>query len=142
MPGCQFFDVLVFYKIADRLLNKTPTIAPSEFFVRSCFHLFLFFDNEDFETAGEGQHGSQLADINSLNLTYYTVRGSIKFAAQRKPEGLRMTISIPQDCNSELLLPKEQATTLTELLPNHPLGLKRFKLPSGQESLFVIRQGN
>lgn len=84
----------------------------------------------------------QLADVNSLNLTYYTVRGSIKFAAQRKPEGLRMTISIPQDCNSELLLPKEQSTTLTELLPNHPLGLKRFKLPSGQENSFVVRQGN
>ncbi len=84
----------------------------------------------------------QLADVNSLSLTYYTVRGSIKFAAQRQPEGLQMKISIPQDCNSELLLPKEQTTTLTEILPNHPLGLKRFKLPSGQESSFVIRQGN
>lgn len=84
----------------------------------------------------------QLADLNNVDLTYYTVRGPIKFAADRRPDGFQMTIHIPEKCSAELLLPKDQSAALTELSPNHPLGLRRFQLLSGENKVSIIHQAN
>lgn len=81
----------------------------------------------------------QLADIDSLTLTCYTVRGPITFTAERVPEGLAMKIEVPQDCVAELLLPQDQSAALPEQSENSPLGLKRFQLQSGRENSFMIR---
>ena len=80
----------------------------------------------------------QLADLGDLDLTYYTVRGPLRFSAQRRPGGQRLKILIPAGCQAELLLPPGKSAALPALAPDHPLGLKRFQLESGKENVFTV----
>jgi hypothetical protein len=43
----------------------------------------------------------------------------------------------PAGCQSELLLPKSAKPALDALVPDHPLGLKRFRLAPGQTRTFA-----
>jgi hypothetical protein len=47
----------------------------------------------------------QLNDLGSLDLTYRTVRGPIRFTAERRPGGHRISIVLPSGCEGELLTP-------------------------------------
>ncbi len=78
----------------------------------------------------------QLADLKDLDLTYYTPRGPVHFAAKQRPGGHHVTVQIPPGCQAELLLPKADGIALPALSPDDPLGLKRFRLTSGVESEF------
>ena len=83
----------------------------------------------------------QLADLADLDLTYFTVRGPIRFTAQRQPGTQQLKILIPAGCNAELLLPPGKTTTLPALVPDHPLGLKRFQLQAGRQNVFAVAAG-
>ncbi|MBU4271864.1 MAG: alpha-L-rhamnosidase N-terminal domain-containing protein [Planctomycetes bacterium] len=81
----------------------------------------------------------QLGDLGDLELTYYTVRGPLRFSAQRQPTGHRVVVRIPAGCEAELLLPGSEGITLPSVLPDHQLGLKRFRLEAGKENEFSVR---
>jgi hypothetical protein len=70
------------------------------------------------------------------------VRGPIRFAAERRPNGCQMTIRVPESCGAELLLPRGQSAALPKLSPDHPLGLRRFQLLSGKDNVFTISRAN
>jgi hypothetical protein len=81
----------------------------------------------------------QLADLKDLDLTYYTVRGPMRFVAQHRPDGHHVAVQIPSGCQAELLLPDGRGIKFPALKPDHPLGLKRFQLKSGQGNEFSVR---
>jgi alpha-L-rhamnosidase len=81
----------------------------------------------------------QLADLPDLRLTYHTPRGPIRFAAERHGHGHHVAITIPAGCQAELLLPNPEGVNLPPLVPDSPLGLKRFQLESGRENVFQLR---
>jgi hypothetical protein len=77
----------------------------------------------------------QLGDLERLSLTAHTVRGPIEFESERmdmSPHGHRVTISLPAGCEGELVLPDGIPIDLPTLTPDHPLGLKRYRLAAGQ----------
>jgi hypothetical protein len=76
----------------------------------------------------------QLADLGSLDLTYNTVRGPIRFSAAKGAGTRRVSIDVPPECEGELLVPPGSVTRLTPLTPDHPAGLKRFRLEAGKEN--------
>ena len=82
-----------------------------------------------------------MGDLADLDLTYYTVRGPIRFVAGKRPEGQQISVAVPKGCEAELLLPPAAATSLPALAPDHRLGLKRFRLEAGKENVFVVREG-
>ncbi|NLF06566.1 MAG: alpha-L-rhamnosidase [Pirellulaceae bacterium] len=74
----------------------------------------------------------QLCDLTDLDLTYNTVRGPIRFSAVRREQGgHRLVVRVPDDCQAELLLPQAADYDKNRLSPDHPLGLKRFRLVPG-----------
>jgi hypothetical protein len=81
----------------------------------------------------------QLADLGSLDLTYHTVRGPIRFAAEGESGGHRISIVLPQGCEGELLVPPQSVTRLEPLAPDHPAGLKRYRLEAGKENVVSLR---
>jgi alpha-L-rhamnosidase len=78
----------------------------------------------------------QLADLKDLDLTYYTPRGPVRFAARQSSAGHHVVVRIPPSCQAELLLAKADGITLPALSPDHPLRLKRFRLTSGAANEF------
>jgi len=82
----------------------------------------------------------QLGDLADIDLTYYTVRGPIRFVAGGQPRGRRISVAVPKGCEAELLLPPDAGTSLPALAPDHRLGLKRFRLEARKENVFVVRQ--
>ena len=81
----------------------------------------------------------QLGDLPSLNLTAQTVRGPIQFAAERQEDGHHIQITIPKEVSAELLLPPQAQVSFKRLLPDHPLGLHRYKLSSGKRNEFLLQ---
>jgi alpha-L-rhamnosidase len=79
----------------------------------------------------------QLADLGNLDLTAHTVRGPIRFIAEAQAKGHCVSLSLPVGCEGELLLPKVAGIDLEVLAPDHPTGLKRFRLKSGATNVFV-----
>ena len=83
----------------------------------------------------------QLGDLNELELTAYTVRGPIKMAARKKIDAHQVILNIPSGINAELLLPATAGDNTSKvpsrLLPDHPLGLRRFKLQTGRTEFFT-----
>jgi len=77
----------------------------------------------------------QLDGLERLSLTAHTVRGPIEFEAEMTntpPHGHRVTVSLPDGCEGELVLPDGLPADLPSLTPDHPLGLKRYRLAAGQ----------
>lgn len=80
----------------------------------------------------------QLADLGRLELTVNTVRGPIPFLAIPEKNGHTVTMTLPEGCEGELLLPTTVTAELEALTPDHPLGLKRYRLPAGASSTFFV----
>ena len=80
----------------------------------------------------------QLAGLDQLELTTSTVRGPIHFAAKPVKEGHRVSVTLPPACEGELLLPPNAETKLPLLSPDHPLGLKRYRLEAGATGECVV----
>jgi hypothetical protein len=72
----------------------------------------------------------QLGDLESLELTAHTVRGPIRFQS-RGPMGSRqLALTLPPECEGELVLAVGERVTL-ERLPETAPGLERYRLPAG-----------
>jgi hypothetical protein len=82
----------------------------------------------------------QLGDLGVLELTAHTVRGPIQFAAEPSGGGHRVSLTLPKDCQGELLLPPEVPCDLHPLVPDDPSGLKRFWLKSGEANVFSTKR--
>ncbi|MBI3119668.1 MAG: alpha-L-rhamnosidase, partial [Candidatus Hydrogenedentes bacterium] len=83
----------------------------------------------------------QLAGLGRLELTAHTPHGPIPFSAIPENGGHRVTITLPGGCEGELLLPPSAAPDLEALAPDHPQGLKRFRLLSGPPHTFLVPEG-
>jgi alpha-L-rhamnosidase len=88
---------------------------------------------------GRCQVRPQLGDLGYLELTAYTVRGPIQFAAEPSGAAHRVSLTLPKDCEGELLLPAGVPCHLHPVVPDHPLGLQRFRLKSGQTNVFSTK---
>ena len=80
----------------------------------------------------------QLAGLGRLEVTVNTPRGPIPFLAVPESGGHRVTVTLPGGCEGELLLPAIAKVELQALTPDHPLGLKRYRLPAGAASTFFV----
>ncbi len=80
----------------------------------------------------------QLTGFGKLELTAYTPHGPIPFTAVPENGGHRVTVTLPEGCEGELLLSPSAKPDLKALTPDHPLGLKRYRLVSGTTSAFFV----
>ncbi len=80
----------------------------------------------------------QLAGFGNLELTAHTPQGPIPFKATPEPGGHRVTITLPPNCEAELLLPPSAKTDLEALTPNHPQGLIRYRLAPTTTTEFFL----
>ncbi|HPA16663.1 MAG TPA: alpha-L-rhamnosidase C-terminal domain-containing protein [Verrucomicrobiae bacterium] len=79
----------------------------------------------------------QLGDLPDLEAIAHTPRGPILLQAKREGETHRVTVTFPAECEVELLLPSAGSATFEPLLPDHPVGLKRYRLPKGTASFQI-----
>jgi len=56
--------------------------------------------------------------------------------------GQEVALTVPSQGEGELVLPAGSQTDLPPLAPDHPLGLKRFRLRNGQVNTFTVRLPN
>lgn len=75
----------------------------------------------------------QIADLEELELTAFTVRGPIHFFCQGKLGDRELTVEMPRGCEGELVLPEKETVGLTPLPRRAPTGPRRYALPSGEE---------
>ena len=80
----------------------------------------------------------QLGDLGRLELTAYAPIGRFEFKSEPVPGGHKVALKAPRQGEGELLLPPGSKTDLEPLAPDHPLGLKRFRLRSGQVNRFTL----
>lgn len=84
----------------------------------------------------------QLGDLGNLDITAYTVRGPIRFVAEARGDGHQVQLTLPADCEAELLALPGVTGAGEPLAPDHALGLKRFRLQAGQtNTLRIPRSG-
>ncbi|MCX5771485.1 MAG: alpha-L-rhamnosidase, partial [Candidatus Hydrogenedentes bacterium] len=79
----------------------------------------------------------QLQGLGKLELTFHTVRGPIEFNAEPENNGHRVSVSLPPGCEAELLLSPQAKADLAPITPDHPLGLKRYRLQPGVTNTFL-----
>ncbi len=80
----------------------------------------------------------QLADLEQLELTTHTVRGPLHFAARGKPGARELAITLPPDCEGELLLPREEKVTLERVAGSAPTGHVRYRIPAGETTTLKL----
>jgi hypothetical protein len=83
----------------------------------------------------------QLGDLPDLELTSFTPKGAIHFRARKQGDGHQVRLTLPSGCEGELLTPAEAKADLTPLTQDRPDGLKRYRLPAGRESVFLLPSG-
>ena len=71
----------------------------------------------------------QLADLDFLELTAFTVKGPLAFRGRGKLGNREVTVSLPDGCAGELLVPREETLDLEPLPSAGSGGLRRYKLP-------------
>ncbi|NOS70848.1 MAG: alpha-L-rhamnosidase, partial [Verrucomicrobia bacterium] len=79
----------------------------------------------------------QLADLESLQLTAQTVRGSLRFAAQGRFGDRELKLEVPAGCQAELVLPREEQVDLKETLGRPIDGLRRYYV--GEKRGLILR---
>ena len=75
----------------------------------------------------------QLGDLEKLDLVAHTPRGPIRFTASGKLGARELVISMPQGCEGELVVSREEKLDLESLPGQVPAGLVRYRLPAGSE---------
>jgi len=73
----------------------------------------------------------QLADLEDLDLTAFTVQGPVSLRSRGKPGGRELVLHLPARGQGELVLPQDEAIELPEAALPAPAGHRRFKLPPG-----------
>lgn len=75
----------------------------------------------------------QVADLEELELTAFTVRGPIHFLSKGKVGDRELTIEVPKDCEGELVLSEKETVGLTPVPRQAPTGPRRYILQPGEE---------
>jgi alpha-L-rhamnosidase len=79
----------------------------------------------------------QLGDLPDLDLTAWTPRGPIEFSANAEGAGHRVRVSLPENCEGELVVPAT-STVRAERIGSTAEGLARFRLPAGTSIDFQL----
>lgn len=72
----------------------------------------------------------QVADLSRLQLSCFTPKGDIQFVSTGNLGNRDISITLPEGCAGELLVPAEEALSLPSL-PSSDSSLKRFELSAG-----------
>ncbi len=75
----------------------------------------------------------QVADLEDLELTAFTVHGPVHFLSKGKLGDRKLTVEMPKDCSGELVLSERETVGLTLLPGQAPTGPRRYALPAGEE---------
>jgi len=81
----------------------------------------------------------QLADLETLELTAYTVKGPIDFSARGKKGTREVTVKLPDGCAGELVVPRKEALNLPPARGTVPGGHRRYRLPAGGTSTVRLK---
>lgn len=81
----------------------------------------------------------QLADLDLLELTAFTVRGPLTFLCRGKRGDRELSLALPEHCAGELLVNKEEKLDLEPLAGAAPAGLRRYRLPQGKPVTVHLR---
>ena len=81
----------------------------------------------------------QPGDLGRLELTAYAPVGRFEFTSEPVPGGRKVAVKAPPRGEGELLLPPAAQTDLEPLAPDHPLGLKRFRLRPGEVNTCTLK---
>ena len=81
----------------------------------------------------------QLCDLGALELTAYTPKGPVLFAAKLAGGGHDITVTLPSGSEGEVVLMNNPGSTFERVEAGCPPGLMRFKLSGGRESSFFCR---
>jgi hypothetical protein len=90
----------------------------------------------------EAQLRPQLGDLSDLEVIAHTPRGPVHFRSELRGDRHRVEVKVPKTVNMELLLPLTAKAEFPPLSPDHPSGLKRYRLPSGKTIFDVPRTSN
>ena len=74
----------------------------------------------------------QLADLDLLELTAFTVKGPLTFQCRGKLGGRELSLALPEHCAGELLVHREEKLDLEPLASSGFEGLRRYRLPPGK----------
>ena len=74
----------------------------------------------------------QLADLDLLELTAFTVKGPLAFECRGKVGDRELSLSLPENCAGQLLVDGREKLDLEPLPASGPGGLRRYRLPQGQ----------
>jgi len=80
----------------------------------------------------------QLANLGGLDVTAFTAIGPVRLAADRDGLAHRVQLTVPARGEGELLVPANVELRLDRLQPDHPLGLRRYRLPAGKSVEFQL----
>ncbi|MFN8343536.1 MAG: alpha-L-rhamnosidase N-terminal domain-containing protein [Spirosomataceae bacterium] len=81
----------------------------------------------------------QLGDLEQLSLINYTAQGSVLFSARGKLGNRTIEVTLPQNCEAELVVPVAEEIK-NYLMTGQPAnGLKRFRLAGGQTHKIVLK---
>jgi hypothetical protein len=75
----------------------------------------------------------QVADLEELELTAFTVRGPVYFLSKGKEGDRELTVELPEDCEGELVLSEKEMVGLTPVPRQAPTGPRRYILAPGEE---------
>jgi hypothetical protein len=81
----------------------------------------------------------QLADLSELALTAHTVRGPVRFAARGQPGDRELRLAVPDGCEAELVVRREEQVPLEPASARAPAGHLRYRLPGGTETVLHLR---
>jgi hypothetical protein len=82
----------------------------------------------------------QLADLNYLELIARTMQGPLTYKSQGKAGNREITITLPPNCEGELIVRREEEITLQPLPGRNPEWHMRYRLPPGQTIKFNAKR--
>jgi hypothetical protein len=83
----------------------------------------------------------QTGDLESLDLTAFTVQGPVGLSLRRGPGGREVVLLAPPGGQGELVLPEQEAAGLPEAAAPAPAGHRRYRLPPGATVRLLLGRG-
>jgi hypothetical protein len=83
----------------------------------------------------------QTGDLESLDLTAFTVQGPVSMSSRRGTGGSEVTLGLPPGGQGELVLHEDEAAGLPEAQGLVPAGHKRYRLPRGGSVTLLLKHG-
>jgi hypothetical protein len=83
----------------------------------------------------------QTGDIESLDLTAFTVQGPVSMRSRKGAGRVEVTLGLPPGGQGELVLPDGEAVGLPEAQGPAPPGHRRYRLPRGGPVTLLLKHG-